>query len=119
MLFAVVGRIGGTRSGWNSLLSTLFDRSASQDVFTSFGAVSNRYFVKRSLPSLSRDVKELRDDPPEDLENSERLDFGGKIGIDGELEGKNVGLFDSEFDGLGHCRQYLVTGSQRHATHTL
>jgi hypothetical protein len=59
--------------------------------------------VERSLPSLSTDVKEVRDDPPEDLENSERLDFGGKIDIDAELPGNCVVRFDSKADELELC----------------
>jgi hypothetical protein len=45
-------------------------------------------------------VKEVRDDPPEDLENSKRLDFGGKLDIDAELPGKCVVRFDSKADEL-------------------
>jgi hypothetical protein len=77
VLLAVLGRLGADEleSDVHGRAKVDFDRSASQGVFISFGAASNRYFLERSLDSLSIDVKELLGVAPADLENMERVDL--------------------------------------------
>jgi hypothetical protein len=70
------------------------DRSASQGVLTSFGAVSNLYFFDLSVTSLCADANDVWDEAVEGLEGLDRKDRGEfAVDTDMTLSRQEAGSF--------------------------